>query len=68
MVKVWENTGGCIYRSKSPSSDKKEFDISKLHYDMGQITYDGEEFGITDGDGMSSYTMIFVDGKQVDDI
>jgi hypothetical protein len=68
VVKVWENTGGCIYRSKSPSSDKKEFDISKLHYDMGQITYDGEEFSITDGDGMSSRTMIFVDGQKLDGI
>ncbi len=67
VVKVWENTGRCIYRSKSPLSDKKVFDISKLHYHMGQITYDGEEFEFTDGDGMSSRNMIFVDGKQVDD-
>lgn len=68
VVKVWENTGGCIYRSKSPSSDKKEFDINKLIYDNGQITYDGEEFEFTDGDGMSSYTMIFIDGKRLEDI
>lgn len=67
LVKVWENTGGCIYRSKSPASDKQDFDVNKLIYDKGQITYDGEELKFTDGDGMSSYTMIFVDGKQVDE-
>jgi hypothetical protein len=66
VVKVWENVGGCIYRSKSPMSYKKEFDISKLQYDKGQITYDGEDFSFTDGDGMSSRTMIFVDGVQID--
>ena len=67
VVKVWQNTGGCIYRCKSPASDKQEFDINKLIYDGGQITYDGEGFEFIHGDGMSSYTMIFVDGKQVDE-
>ncbi len=59
FMKVWENAGAWIYRGDG------EFDLSKLTWEKGRFAYDGEEFDFTDGDGSSSYTCFYKDGKIV---
>jgi hypothetical protein len=59
FMKVWENSGGLIYRGEG------EFDLSKLTWVKGQFAYEGEEFDFTDGDGNSSYIRFYKDGVDV---
>ena len=61
FVKVWENTGGLVYHSDGDC----DFDLSKLSWVKGRFFYDGNEFEFTDGDGSSSYTCFYKDGKVV---
>jgi hypothetical protein len=59
FVKIWENSGGWFYKGNG------EFDLSKLTWEKGRFAYDGEEIDFTDGDGSSSYTCFYKDGRIV---
>jgi len=59
FVKVWENSGGLFYEGEG------EFDLAKLSWEKGRFAYDGEEIDFTDGDGSSSYTCFYKDGRIV---
>lgn len=58
-LKVWENSGEWTYEGEG------DFDLSKLSWEKGQFTYDGEEFDSVGGEGSSSYTHFYKDGEEV---
>jgi hypothetical protein len=57
--KVWENSGGFLYEGRD------SFALEKLVYKDGLFLYDDHTFDLTDGDGSSSYEVVYRDGTCV---
>ena len=58
-LKVWENSGEWTCEGEG------DFDLSKLSWEKGRFTYDGEEFDSLGGEGSSSYTHFYKDGEEI---
>lgn len=57
--KVWENSGRFLYEGRDA------FALEKLAYKDGLFLYDDHTFDLTDGDGSSSYEVVYRDGTCV---